>query len=87
MGLLLVTAVPKAYLRSNILSAIGRNLQQLLSQMIKTSAFLMWMVTIDWIRAMPITIKYKPRYLSVTLSVATSVCASSLGMRNPIYTL
>jgi len=39
--------------------------------MIKISAFLKWIVTIDWIRAKPITIKCRLSYLSVTLSIVT----------------
>ena len=40
-----------------------------------------------WIIAMPITIRSRPRYLFVTLNIATFVCVPSLGMRNPLYTL
>ena len=40
-----------------------------------------------WIIAMPITIRSRPRYLFVMLTIAIFVCVPSLGMRNPLYTL
>ena len=51
------------------------------------NVLLKWMGRLVWIIAMPITIRSRPRYLLVILSIASFMCVLFLRMRNPPYTL